>query len=441
MPTSVDFLVAARWIVPVRPAGVILERHAIAVRDGRIADILPLEEARQRYPEAAVTELGEHVLFPGLVNAHTHAAMTLLRGLADDLPLMTWLKEHIWPAEGRWLGPDFVRDGTELAIAEMLRGGTTCFNDMYLFPDATARTASRLGMRACVGMVLFDFPTPWAADAAEYLRKGVEVRDAFRSDPLLSFTFGPHAPYTVSDDSFRKMLALANELEIRIHTHLHETAAEVEESVAQSGKRPFARFEELGLMSPDLMVAHMTQLTDEEIARSAEYGLSVLHCPESNLKLASGICPLPRLLQAGVNVALGTDGAASNNDLDMLGEMRTMALLAKGASGDATAVSAAHALEIATLGGARALGLDAEIGSLEPGKWADMVAVDLRAPATSPVYNPVSQLVYAAARDQVSHVWVAGRLKLDGGELRGIDADALMNKAAEWRRRILGASE
>src|SRR5690606_17303913 len=262
MPTSVDFLVAARWIVPVRPAGVILERHAIAVRDGRIADILPLEEARRRYPEAAVTELGEHVLFPGLVNAHTHAAMTLLRGLADDLPLMTWLKEHIWPAEGRWLGPDFVRDGSELAIAEMLRGGTTCFNDMYLFPDVTARVCSRLGMRASLGMVMFDFPTPWAQDAGEYLRKGLAVRDEFKSNALLSFTFAPHAPYTVSDESFQKLLSFANELDIPVHTHLHETAAEVEESLQQHGVRPFERLEQLGLLGPGLMVAHMTQLTD-----------------------------------------------------------------------------------------------------------------------------------------------------------------------------------
>lgn len=440
MDTAADFLVAARWVLPVRPAGAILEHHAVAVADGRIVAVLPEAEARQRFPGAPVTELATHALIPGFVNAHTHVAMSLLRGIADDLPLMEWLKDHIWPAEARWLGPDFVRDGTELGIAEMLRGGTTCFSDMYLFPDATARVCSKLGMRASIGMVLFDFPTPWAASTDEYIHKGLAMRDEFKSNALLMFPFAPHAPYTVSDESFRRMLSIANELDIPVHTHLHETATEVDEAVAKSGKRPFERFEELGLLGPNLMVAHMTQLADEEIRKTAEYGVSVLHCPESNLKLASGFCPVAKLRQAGVNVALGTDGAASNNDLDMLGEMRSMALLAKGVSGDATAIDAATALEIATLGGARALGLDDGIGTLEAGKWADMAAVDLSAAATTPVYNPLSQLVYAASRDQVSHVWVAGRPKLENGRLRDIDETALFRKAEEWRQRIGGVT-
>ncbi len=440
MKDTADFLVTARWVAPVRPAGAILDHHAVAVGGGRIIAVLPADEARRRFPGAPVTELGSHLLIPGFVNAHTHAAMSLLRGMADDLPLMEWLRDHIWPAEGRWLSPDFVRDGTELAIAEMLKGGTTCFSDMYLFPDATARTCSRLGMRASIGMVLFDFPTPWAEDADEYIRKGVAVRDEFVSNPLLSFPFAPHAPYTVSDESLRSMQRIANELDIPVHTHLHETATEVEEAVAKTGKRPFARFEELGLLGPNLMAAHMTQLTDEEIRKTAEYGVHVLHCPESNLKLASGFCPVQKLREAGVNVALGTDGAASNNDLDMLGEMRSMALLAKGVSGNATAIDAAGALEIATLGGARALGLDHEIGTLEPGKWADMAAVDLSAAATTPVYNPVSQLVYAAARDQVSHAWIAGRPKLENRRLRDLDESAVLRKAEEWRQRIGGVT-
>lgn len=440
MNTPVEYLVAARWVVPVRPANAVLQDHAIAVNNGRITDILPRAEALARYPDAPLTELASHILIPGLVNAHTHVAMSLMRGLADDLPLMTWLKEHIWPAEGQWLGPDFVGDGTELGIAEMLRSGTTCFNDMYLFPDVTARVCSKLGMRASIGMVLFDFPTPWAQDADEYLRKGLEVRDEFKSNALLAFQFAPHAPYTVSDESFRHLQRLANELDIPIHTHLHETAAEVDDAVSRTGKRPLARLEELGLLNPGLMVAHMTQLEDSEIQQLADNGVNVLHCPESNLKLASGICPVTKLLGAGVNVALGTDGAASNNDLDMIGEMRTMALLAKGISSDPTAIDAATALEIATLGGARALGMESEIGTLERGKWADMVAVDLSAVATTPVYNPVSQLVYAACRDQVSHVWIAGRPKLEQGRLRDIDLNSVMRKADEWRQRLSGAA-
>lgn len=440
MKDTAEYLVIARWVAPVRPAGAILDDHAVAVADGKIVAVLPAAEARQRFPDAPVTELGSHLLIPGFVNAHTHAAMSLLRGIADDLPLMEWLREHIWPAESRWTGPDFVRDGTELAIAEMLKGGTTCFSDMYLFPDVTARTCSKLGMRASIGMVLFDFPTPWAEGADEYIRKGIAVRDEFNTNPLLTFPFAPHAPYTVSDESLRNMQRIANELDIPVHTHLHETATEVEEAVAKTGKRPFARFEELGLLGPNLMAAHMTQLTDEEIEKTAQYGVHVLHCPESNLKLASGFCPVARLRQAGVNIALGTDGAASNNDLDMLGEMRTMALLAKGVSGDATAIDAPTALEVATLGGARAIGLENEIGSLETGKWADMAAIDLSPAATTPVYNPVSQLVYAATRDQVSHTWIAGRLKLEKGRLRDIDEASVLRKAEEWRQRIGGVT-
>lgn len=436
MEHTVEFIVAARWVLPVQPSNTILEKHAVAVGNGRIVDLLPTDEACRRYPGVPVTDLQSHALIPGLVNAHTHAAMSLLRGIADDLPLVEWLKEHIWPTEGRWLSPDFVRDGTELAIAEMIRGGTTCFNDMYLFPDVTARTCSRLGMRASIGMVLFDFPTPWAQDADEYIRKGLAVRDEFKSNPSLMFPFAPHAPYTVCDDNLRNMQRIANELDIPVHTHLHETAGEIDDAIKSTGKRPFERFEELGLLGPGLMVAHMTQLTDEEIRKTAEYGVHVLHCPESNLKLASGFCPVARLREAGVNVALGTDGAASNNDLDMLGEMRSMALLAKGVSGKPTAIDAATALEIATMGGARALGLDSDIGSLETGKWADMVAVDLAAPATSPVYNPISQLVYAASRDQVSHVWIAGRAKLDNGQLRDIEQAEVLRKAENWRQRI-----
>lgn len=431
-----DFLVSARWIAPVRPAGVILENHALAVRHGRIIEILPDDAAAGRYPETPLTKLGEHLLIPGFVNAHTHVAMSLLRGLADDLPLMQWLKEHIWPAEAKWLSPDFVRDGSELAIAEMLLGGTTCFNDMYLFPDATAKAASKAGIRANIGMVLFEFPTPWAENPAEYIRKGLAVRDEYKSEALLSFMFAPHAPYTVSDDSFKHIQRLADELDVGINMHVHEAAPEVEDAVRETGERPLARLDRLGLLNPSLLAVHMTQLTDAEIARVAETGVRVAHCPESNLKLASGICPVTKLLDAGVNVALGTDGAASNNDLDMLGEMRSMALLAKGASGKPTAVPAEQALDIATLGGARALGLEEEIGTLEPGKWADMIAVDLSHAATTPVYNPVSQLVYAAGRDQVSHVWVAGVEKVRDGQLLGVDLAGLRDKAHHWQARI-----
>lgn len=434
-----DLVIKAKWVVPVRPAGKVLDDHAVVVRNGRIAELLPAARVSKKYTATRTVDLGHHLLVPGFVNAHSHAAMSLLRGLADDLPLMEWLKEHIWPAESRWLGPDFARDGSELAIAEMLRSGTTCLNDMYLFPDATARTASRMGIRASIGLVLFDFPTPWADSPAEYIRKGLALRDEFKSDALLSFCFAPHAPYTVSDENLRKVQGLADELDLPVHMHVQETAQEVTDALDADGRRPLQRLDELGMLNPGFMAVHMTQLDEAEITRLAETGAHVVHCPESNLKLASGFCPVRQLRNAGVNVALGTDGAASNNDLDMIGEMRTASLLAKGVANDATALSAESALEMATLAGAKALGLEDSIGSIEAGKWADLVAIDLDELATTPVYNPVSQLVYASSREQVSHVWVAGQARVEDRQLININSRSLRARAGEWRQRIAAA--
>lgn len=433
----VDALIHARWIIPVEPAGRVLEQHALALRHGRIVALLPYTEARARYAPTETVELPRHALIPGLVNAHTHAAMTLLRGLADDLPLEPWLKQHIWPAEHRWVNADFVRDGAELAIAEMLRSGTTCFADMYFFPEVTAEVSRRFGMRAVLGLVLFDFPSPWGSGPEEYLRKGLTLRDQQKNDPLLSFMFAPHSTYTVSERWLKELRTLADEVDLPVHTHLHETADEVEQGLKQHGKRPIARLMELGLFGPALMGAHMTQLTDMEIADCAKNGVSVVHCPESNLKLASGFCPVAKLIKAGVNVALGTDGAASNNDLDMLGELNTAALLAKGVAGDAAALPATTALGMATLNGARALGLDKDIGSLTPGKWADLTAIDLAAPETQPVFDVISTLVYAADRRQVSDVWVAGKRLLQDRRLMQMDEGAILERARRWRERIV----
>ena len=431
-----DLLISTRWTVPVEPRGVVLENHAVLVRDGRIHDLLPVSDAIERYPEAQHIDRPGHVLLPGLVNAHVHAAMTLFRGLADDLPLDDWLQRHIWPAENRWIGPVFIRDGTELAMAEMIRSGTTCCNEMYYFPDIAAQTAVDVGLRTVVAMIVIEQPTPWASTVEEYFEKGLAVHDQFRGHPLVRTSFGPHAPYTVSDDSLRRIRMLADELGTTVHMHVHETAREVADAQAQSGQRPLARLDTLGLVTPLLNAVHMTELDDDEIALLAERGASVVHCPESNLKLASGFCPVGRLLDAGVNVALGTDGAASNNDLDMFGEMKTAALLGKAVSADATAVSATQALEIATINGARALGLEDETGSLTVGKAADLICVDLGHPDSCPVYHPVSQLVYACGRHQVSDVWVAGRQLLDRGQLTELDSDDIRQRAQAWSERI-----
>ncbi|MCW8807643.1 MAG: amidohydrolase family protein, partial [Rhodanobacter sp.] len=317
LPQPVDLMIEARWVVPVEPHGVVLEHHAVVVQDGHIVALLPIDEARATYAPRGRAVLDEHALIPGLVNSHTHNPMTLLRGLADDLPLMVWLHQHIWPAEAKVMGPEFVRDGVELAVAEMLRGGTTCANENYFFPDVIGATYRKLGFRAVVGLPVIEFPTAWAKTRDEYFERAVDVHDSLLGDPLVSTAFAPHAPYTVSDDSFERIRVLSDQLDIPVHLHLHETAHEIDEERKKSGLRPFQRLQKLGLVNDRLIAVHMTHVTDGEIATCAEAGVSVVHCPESNLKLASGFCPAEKLRRAGVNLAIGTDGCASNNDLDM----------------------------------------------------------------------------------------------------------------------------
>ncbi|MGN6704580.1 MAG: TRZ/ATZ family hydrolase [Rhodanobacter sp.] len=435
----VDLLIEARWVVPVEPLAVVLENHAVAVDGDRIVALLPITEARAAYAPRERVELGEHALIPGLVNSHTHNPMTLLRGLADDLPLMVWLQQHIWPAEARVIGPEFVRDGVELAVAEMLRGGTTCANENYFFPDVIGATYRKLGFRAVVGLPVIEFPTAWATSQDEYFARAGEVHDSFRSDPLVSTAFAPHAPYTVSDESFERIRLQSDQLDIPVHLHLHETAHEIEEEKKKSGLRPFQRLQRLGLVNDRLIAVHMTQVTEGEIAACASAGVSVVHCPESNLKLASGFCPAEQFRRAGVNLAIGTDGCASNNDLDMFGEMRTAAQLAKAVAQDAAAFDAAFALRAATLNGARAIGLEASIGSIEPGKQADLAAVRLSDLETQPLFHVASQLVYACNRQQVTDVWIAGRRKLAARELIGMDTAAILARTRAWRERIVAA--
>ncbi|HYL89462.1 MAG TPA: TRZ/ATZ family hydrolase [Burkholderiales bacterium] len=435
------FIAFPRWLVPIEPAGVVLTDHAVAVRDGQIEALLPAAEARARFADYPVIELGEHVLIPGLVNAHTHAAMTLMRGLADDLPLMRWLEEHIWPAEKRHVSAEFVRDGTLLACAEMLRGGITCFNDMYFFPDAALEAALEAGMRSSHGIIVIEFPSAYAADAADYLRKGLELRDRYRDEPLASFCLAPHAPYTVSDASFRQIATLAAELDLPVHVHVHETDHEIQASLAEHGVRPLERLRRLNLVAPNLIAVHAVHLTAEEIALLARHGCSVAHCPSSNMKLASGFAPVARLAAAGVNIALGTDGAASNNRLDLLEETRLAALLAKAVAGDAQAMPAHAALRAATLGGAQALGLADRIGSIAVGKAADLAAIALRGLELAPCFDPVSQLVYAAGREHVTHVWVAGEARVTEGKLLSGALSRLENRGRLWQNALGSLAE
>ena len=433
---NIETLIHARWVIPVAPDERVLEHHALALQDGRILEILSSNEAREKYRPIKEHDLPTHALIPGLINTHTHAAMSLLRGLADDMPLMTWLNEHIWPAERRWVSEEFVADGTRLAVAEMLRGGITCFNDMYFFPDVAGQVSAAAGMRAVVGLIMIDFPSAWADEPEEYLRRGLEVHDQFRNNSLITTAFAPHAPYSVSDAPLERIRTLADELEIPIHMHVHETRDEIKQGLSRFGTRPLERLANLGLLSPSLAAVHMTQVEGDEVERFAASGASVVHCPESNLKLASGFCPVTRLLEAGVNLALGTDGAASNTDLNMFSEMRTAALLAKGISGDASALPAATALRMATLNGAIALGIAGETGSLETGKAADITAVELGSMETQPVYHPLSQLVYATGRDKVTDVWVAGKQLLRDRNLTTMDSHEIIARTAEWQVRI-----
>lgn len=432
----IDTLIVPRWSIAVEPTMEVREGLSLAVDKGRILGLLPRADAELRFAPDAIHERPDHVLIPGLVNAHTHAAMSLFRGFADDIPLTEWLEQHIWPAESRWVGPEFVADGTRLAIAEMLRGGVTCFADMYYFPDVVADVAIETGMRAAVGMIVIEFPTPWANDAAEYLTKGLAVRDRFKGHPLISTTFAPHAPYSVADETLKRVRQLADQLEVPVHMHIHETADEVEQALVANGSRPLARLHEMGLVNPGLMAVHATQLTPAEIESLAEAGAHVVHCPRSNLKLASGTCPVAALASAGVNVALGTDGAASNNRLDLIAEMQLAALLGKLTAADACAVPAQDALRMATINGARALNLDHEIGSLSDGKAADVVCIDLSELNQQPLFDPLSALVYAAERQQVSDVWVAGHHLLNHGELTRIDIPDLRTRTDQWCTRL-----
>lgn len=426
------------WIVTVNSSFEVLRDCAVVVLNDRILSIVTHEELPQLeyYQQAEIIELPGSVLMPGLINSHTHASMSLFRGIADDLPLMDWLGNHIWPAESKWVNAEFIADGFELASAEMMRSGTTCLNDMYFFPDIVARSAERIGMRTVVGLIVLDFPTVWAKDAEEYLHKAMAVHDEVRELTMVTSAFAPHAPYTVSDGPLQQIAMFSSELDIPVHMHIHETTAEVDKAQQETGMRPLERLDQLNLLNSNLIAVHMTELNDFEIERVAEAAVNIVHCPQSNLKLGSGLCPVSSLLAAGINLCLGTDGAASNNDLDMFDEMRTAALLAKGLSGDAASCNSRQSIEMATINGARALGIGDRVGSIEVGKLADLIALDMSALNTQPLYDPVDQIVYALNSRQVSHVWINGKCQLKDFELCHLDQKAITRKAAAWAGKI-----
>lgn len=437
-PIKADLMVCPRWMIPVEPYGVVLEDHALIINSGEIIDLLPRETAIQRYAAGTIETLPDHVLMPGLVNTHTHAGMTLMRGIADDQPLKTWLEEWVWPLENRWVSTEMVRDGTLLACAEMLLSGITTFNDMYFFPEAAAEAVDQSGMRASLGILAFEVPTAYGHGADDYLSRGLSTRDALRNHPRLSFMLAPHAPYTVSDATFNKVATLAAQTGLGIHIHVHETQQEVAESLSQYGERPLERLERLGILGPQTLAVHAVALNDGDVALMARNNVHMAHCPTANLKLGSGIAPTSQLQAAGINIGLGTDGAAGNNRLDLLSEARLAGLLAKGTQQDPGLFPAHRLIYMATLGGASAIGLQEQIGSLKIGKRADLCAIALDSPATLPVFDPASQIIHCAGRDQVTHVWVDGRCVVKKKHLTEISHGEIYAKAKTWENRFRG---
>jgi 5-methylthioadenosine/S-adenosylhomocysteine deaminase len=433
---KIDRLIHARWIITCEDNFQVLENHALAIKGGLIHAILPSSEATEKYPAIPQSHYNSHAIMPGFINGHTHISMNVFRGLSDDLALMDWLNNHIWPAEGKWLIEEMVYDGSLLAMGEMIRGGTTCFNDMYFFMQSTAKAAELAGMRAHLGMHLIGFPNAYAQTIDENVEKGLAFYHEYKNHEKIRPTLAPHSTYTLSLDDLKRTKLLADELNVKINIHAQESPAEIKKSIDEHGKRPLQRLNEIGLVSSDLIAVHMTQIDKGDFAILQEHKPSIVHCPESNMKLASGACPVQKLIGLGINIALGTDGAASNNDLDMIGEMRTAAFLGKITTNDPCAVSAETVLKMATINGAKALGIDHITGSITAGKSADFIAIDLDQLETQPLYSPVSQIVYAASRNQVTDVWVAGKQLLKHRQLMTLDEKELLNKAKSWRKKI-----
>ncbi len=433
---KIDHLIHAKWIITCEDQNRVLEDHALAIRDKSILEILPSKAALAKYTADNIHEYKTHTVLPGFINAHTHIAMNIFRGLADDLELMDWLTNHIWPAERAWVSDELVYDASLLAIAEMIRSGTTCFNDMYFFLQATAKAVDTAGLRAHIGITIIDFPTKWAATVDEYFAKGIEFYQQYREHDRISVTVAPQGVYTVTEANLARVKKVADELNLRVNIHCQEAVSDIEGAIALNHKRPLRCLDDVGLVSPHLIAIHMTQLDENDFAILQAKKPNIVHCPESNMKLASGICPVTKLMDLGINVALGTDGAASNNDLDMIGEMRTAAFLAKLSTRDAKALPAERVLKMATINGAKALGIDHITGSLIAGKAADFIAIDLANIETQPLYHPISQIVYAASRNQVTDVWVAGKQLLRNRQLLTLNEKEIQEKAKIWRNKI-----
>ena len=435
---AVDLVVSPRLLLPVAPRNEALEGMSVAVGGGAIVELGSRHEVLARNPGARHLELGNQALMPGLVNAHGHLAMALLRGLGESESLDDWLNNTIWPLEARWMDEDFVRDGTRLAVAEMVATGTTTASDMYYFPETAALACRSARFRLQATFPLIEIPNAYSADFDECLSKGLALHDRFRGDDLVTTCFGPHSAYTVDPERLRRVAVLADEIDADVHIHLHETEDEVASALRSQGGTWIRVLDEVGLLTERLQAVHMTAVSDAEIDLVSERGVRIVHCPHSNMKLASGICPVTKFLASGATVGLGTDGAASNNALDMFAEARLAALLAKSANGDPTVLPAADIIAMATLGGARTIGLGDRIGSIEVGKRADLVAIDLDHPTMQPVNDPHAALVHADAGARVTHTFIDGQCVYENGAWNTLDIDEVLARAGEWRARLNG---
>ena len=431
-----DCIVRAEYLLPMDAHLSVMTDGAVAVGDGKIACLGKYEEVAARYDSSTIIGGSDRVILPGLINTHTHAAMVYFRGLADDLPLKEWLEDHIWPAESQWLSPEFVSDAVELACLEMVKAGITTYNDMYFFGDAAGSATKKMGIRAVLGAGIVDFPTVAARTADEYLEKAGEFIERWKGDALITPCIAPHSLYACGTETLRKARKLADYHDVPVHIHLSETQWEVREITSRYGKRPVHYLKDIGFLEARVLAAHCVWVEEDEIQLLARHGVGVSHCVESNLKLASGIAPVIRMLDAGVKVTFGTDSAASNNDLNIFSELSTAAKLHKAVSGDPTALDSRKALLMATRWGAEVLGLGEFTGSIEEGKAADLVVVNLGKPHLTPIYDIYSHIAYSVRASDVELVMVGGKMIVKEGQFCGDDESGIMSKASQWAEKI-----
>lgn len=434
---SVDFILCGDYILTMNDYMDVITDGAIAVDGDRIVDLDKKTEILRKYTSKRTVEGRNRVLLPGLINTHTHAAMVYFRGLADDLPLKEWLEGHIWPAENHWLGPEFISDATELACLEMLKAGITTYNDMYFFGSSAALSAKKIGMRAVLGAGILDFPSASAKNAEEYLLNAENFSKEWKGDELIIPSIAPHAVYTCSSETFKKAKRLAERLGLYLHIHLSETEWEVKDSLSRFGKRPVEYLYDIGFLDSNVLAAHCVWLSDNEINIISEMKVGVSHCIESNLKLASGIAPVVKLINSNVKVSFGTDSAASNNDLNILGEMSTASKVHKAINNDPTVLDSKTVVKMATRWAAEVLGISDKIGTIEKGKIADVISINLKSPHLVPLYDIYSHIVYAAQPSDIEMVMVNGKMVVNNGRLLTADEDEILSKALRWGERIM----